>query len=1254
MGAAVSDAVYDAGRQLLLDQMHNALTAAIPGQMPDQLRTYWTTGEGGTVKIRWGTDGSFERCERLLRKYFPRNPGGLCAKLHKRATGEWPAEKGIQSHAGPIADEADLEELLDGMAVGDELEIELAFDPNQPRAADGKWGGGGAKDPAQQKTERGMSAADKAKHLSDAEFVEMIVEQEKVDRGAAPTERYRKLRARWDAQLKKDPGALIEVASRTRKARAEALKKLPPKKKAPAAKKAAAPKAPAAKKAPPPGVDPRKQFATGWTAPADAETSFHLPGRHNQESHGNRVGKPGNVHAATGIGAAIRSVAVRRGQAEIGEESVHLEALRQSIKRAQEKAGRTSIPRGPGQTGEPIPDLTEKGAEGLQIIDKLMAGKTTLHGGVPAPSKGGVNENTVYNLILKGFITRKSNYTQSEVEITEKGRAALAALKAGGVPVGAAKQKVSKAEAERRRVMKGVKLYNPTHTGAQLRGVLTSQERESADTKLSALSRSATAPAAITDAHPYYASPDYRAMPDDMTRSDLTELMGLGLINSHGPAHDAEDKRIWAHITPAGRQYLADMGLQGTDPAEEARQARAARLDSTAGRKAVAAEYDKLSVDDFWAQSPERQQEIKADLRELLERGEYDRTTIRSNQTSMGTTIRNATPQHINTAREKLRQFNQPKPPPRVVKPSPANVRERLADATGVGAKEKLLEVAKELGFTDYRGGAGLKTAYLRKLLENLLFDREEQERKGLRADAREDEDMSTDDTLAAHAGHHDDDEVDSMDAALSDLDGPDEYAESLLPRYTKWQGMLAPIGKPTGDRRIFEGGALSNRDLPLPLLWQELSDDGHKRSSVVGTIDELDHREDGSYGVGRFLDPDLFPDAAKAMALLKARVNGPSVDLDDVTYAMKNADGTPFDMATFEAETLAGGDPAKPLLSVSAGRISAATLVSIPAFAEVAHTWTLTDEIDEDAFSQHLADDMDDCEDCGTQLVAAGYAGPPLAAFMPRELTGPTAPTIADDGVTVYGHLATWGTCHVGFQNACVTPPHSPANYAYFHTGEVTTAEGERLPVGRLVLGAPHADLAKGFRAAAQHYDDTGRVTALIRAYEDEFGIAFAGVMVHDLDAEGRAQFAAMPLSGDWRRVGGNLELIGAISVPVPGFPVARSTGAQATALVAAGVLHSPDAQPVDAGVRMSVQHPVEFTDDSVTIKISGRDLRAGGNVLDILRAALDRDAEAATVAGPDATADFAAQVQRELTAVGDTINRERTRLLDGLNPGE
>src|SRR5205085_943051 len=50
---------------------------------------------------------------------------------------------------------------------------------------------------------------------------------------------------------------------------------------------------------------------------------------------------------------------------------------------------------------------------------------------------------------------------------------------------------------------------------------------------------------------------------------------------------------------------------------------------------------------------------------------------------------------------------------------------------------------------------------------------------------------------------------------------------------------------------------------------------------------------------------------------------------------------------------------------------------------------------------------------------------------------------------------------------------------------------------------------------------------------------------------------------SGDWRRIGGNLELVGLLAVNVPGFPVPRpqvltAAGGQQLALVAAPAPHA------------------------------------------------------------------------------------------------
>lgn len=60
-------------------------------RMPADLQAYWLAGPGA-AKVRWGTEGSFGRCVREMREYFPQNPEGLCANLYHEATGHWPGE----------------------------------------------------------------------------------------------------------------------------------------------------------------------------------------------------------------------------------------------------------------------------------------------------------------------------------------------------------------------------------------------------------------------------------------------------------------------------------------------------------------------------------------------------------------------------------------------------------------------------------------------------------------------------------------------------------------------------------------------------------------------------------------------------------------------------------------------------------------------------------------------------------------------------------------------------------------------------------------------------------------------------------------------------------------------------------------------------------------------------------------------------------------------------------------------------------
>jgi hypothetical protein len=186
---------------------------------------------------------------------------------------------------------------------------------------------------------------------------------------------------------------------------------------------------------------------------------------------------------------------------------------------------------------------------------------------------------------------------------------------------------------------------------------------------------------------------------------------------------------------------------------------------------------------------------------------------------------------------------------------------------------------------------------------------------------------------------------------------------------------------------------------------------------------------------------------------------------------------------------------------------------------------------------------------------VTAGAAPmePPAAWFSAPKLSGPTPLTVTEQG-QIYGHLAQWGTCHISHtHNGCVTPPHSSAGYAYFRTGSIVTAEGSEIPVGHVTLDTRHAGERLSASAAAAHYEDTGSVVADVAAGEDQFGIWVAGAVRPGVSAAQVRALRAAPLSGDWRRIGSSLELVAALSVNVPGFPVPRPKG-----LVAGGVVRS------------------------------------------------------------------------------------------------
>ncbi|UDL15396.1 capsid maturation protease [Microbacterium phage Pepe25] len=195
---------------------------------------------------------------------------------------------------------------------------------------------------------------------------------------------------------------------------------------------------------------------------------------------------------------------------------------------------------------------------------------------------------------------------------------------------------------------------------------------------------------------------------------------------------------------------------------------------------------------------------------------------------------------------------------------------------------------------------------------------------------------------------------------------------------------------------------------------------------------------------------------------------------------------------------------------------------------------------------------------------------------FKRRELANPRVGVVVE-GDAVYGYIAQWNVCHVGNPEGpgrCTLAPRSASNYGQYRTGTVQTTEGP-MAVGQITMNTGHAGGELAARTAVSHYDNTGAAVADVVCGEDAFGIWFAGRIRPTVSDDDRFALAASGrLSGDWRTIGGAYELVAALVVNVPGFPIpevslAASADLGPTSIVAAGVI-SPDEidEPLDAEI--------------------------------------------------------------------------------------
>lgn len=179
------------------------------------------------------------------------------------------------------------------------------------------------------------------------------------------------------------------------------------------------------------------------------------------------------------------------------------------------------------------------------------------------------------------------------------------------------------------------------------------------------------------------------------------------------------------------------------------------------------------------------------------------------------------------------------------------------------------------------------------------------------------------------------------------------------------WRGMLAPLDVSTGDGRRFLSDGVTNRQLPLPMKWQRADAEGHEDSIVIGSCLQIEYGtvqeaiDNGwidakcvepnkypasllaAWGMGEIftVDPKEMPrlaeDVAEALLLTEKQVIGPSVDAGSAqAFIARKGSDQPLTEAEIEIIWEDDEDVELEMLFTSF-EIAAATLVSIPAFAE-------------------------------------------------------------------------------------------------------------------------------------------------------------------------------------------------------------------------------------------------------------------------------------------------------------------------------
>jgi hypothetical protein len=434
------------------------------------------------------------------------------------------------------------------------------------------------------------------------------------------------------------------------------------------------------------------------------------------------------------------------------------------------------------------------------------------------------------------------------------------------------------------------------------------------------------------------------------------------------------------------------------------------------------------------------------------------------------------------------------------------------------------------------------------------------------------------------------------------------------------WRSEMCFEDEETPDGRYLAPGSLRYREPPLPFMLQTLTEVGHFGAVLAGAVLACKTSDGVALGSGEFDDNDA---GREALRIVEARGRfGVSIDgmqPADAEYECtdRNEDGEcTAERIRFNLLTIGGLTgtpfPAFPNAYIALEQRAAQAASAAPeepcadcgpegeqADARARADSTPIPVGKEEAIPAGREHPMPFTASGGVNLAeppAEWFANPnfrPGDGRLVRQPSGRWAAplTVTADG-EVFGHMASWFSCHTGYADRCVRPPRSKSGYQAFMLRPVQTADGTLVKVGHLSMGCGHASTAASLTPdeVRAHYDGgPGAVRmAQVACGEDAYGIWFHGAVSPEATAEQVRAFAACSVSGDWREVwrGGGLELVACLAgVTVPGFPIAaaafadvdmapevlapgyREIDGRPVALVAAGMVGQPSPEQRQIG---------------------------------------------------------------------------------------